>query len=87
LKSDLGLTKEDLACLNMELNKRYVLYRPHWLIRGLFAPYKHKRRLYRWFFLNTIKMILLEVKDTFVGKGRLGITGFMRLKKPTWYDS
>jgi hypothetical protein len=82
------LSKEDFASLNMELNKRYVLYRPHWLIRGLFSPYKHKRGLYWWFFINTIRMLYLEIRDAIFGRSEFkGITGFMRLKKPKWYDS
>jgi len=82
-----GLSKEDFVNLNMELNKRYILYRPHWLIRGLFSVYKHKRGLYWWFFRNTLKMIFLEIKDAVLGRKRYeGLTGFMRLKKPKWYD-
>ncbi|MFA6357368.1 MAG: cobalamin-dependent protein [Candidatus Omnitrophota bacterium] len=88
MRSDTGLSLEELANLNAELNKRYVLCRPHWLIRGLFSPYKHKRGLYWWFFYNTIKMLFLGVMDLILGKQRFkGVTGFMRLKKPKWYDS
>jgi len=88
MRSDNGLSMEEFARLNMELNKRYILYRPHWLIRGLFSPYKHKRGLYWWFLRNTMKMLFLGVMDTILGKEKFnGITGFMRLKKPKWYDS
>jgi anaerobic magnesium-protoporphyrin IX monomethyl ester cyclase len=83
-----GLSREDFARLNLELNKRYVLYRPHWLIRGLFSPYRHKRGLYWWFFRNTVKMMLLALRDALFGRGKIeGITGFMRLRKPKWYDN
>lgn len=86
--SSSGLSVKDFARLNMELNKRYVLYRPHWLIRGLFSPYKHKRGLYWWFFINTLRMMFSEIKDTFLGRKKFeGITAFMRLKKPKWYES
>ncbi len=82
-----GLSGEDFAKLNMELNKRYVLYRPHWLIRGLFSRYRHKRGLYWWFFINTLKMMMLDIKDTILKReGFKGVTGFMRLRKPEWYD-
>lgn len=88
MRSYIGLSMEDFAKLNMELNKRYVLYRPHWIVRGLFSPHKHKRGLYWWFFTNTLKMMFLEIKDTILGREKYeGITGFMRLKKPKWYDS
>jgi anaerobic magnesium-protoporphyrin IX monomethyl ester cyclase len=88
MRSLKGLSKDDFANLNMELNKRYVLYRPHWLIRGLFSPHKHKRGLYRWFFINTLRMMFLELRDIFLGREKYqGATGFMRLKKPKWYDS
>lgn len=88
MRSYTGLSREDFAKLNMELNKRYVLYRPHWLIRGLFSPYRHKRGLYWWFFRNTLKMIFLEIKDTILRKKKFeGVTGFMHLIKPKWYDS
>jgi anaerobic magnesium-protoporphyrin IX monomethyl ester cyclase len=88
MRSSTGLSKKDFASLNMELNKRYVLYRPHWLIRGFFSRYKHKRGLYWWFFRNTIKMMFLELKDTVLGRKKFeGFTGFMRLHKPKWYDT
>jgi len=87
VKSEQGLSLENLAALNVELNKRYVLCRPHWLIRGLFSRYKHKRNLYWWFFINTLKIIFIELKSSLLGKDKMeGISGFMRLKKPTWYD-
>lgn len=88
LRSSTGLSIDELAQLNMELNKRYVLYRPHWLIRGLFSPHKHKRGLYWWFLINTLKMLVLGMKDVVLGKKKMeGITGFMRLKKPSWYET
>ena len=88
MRSNSGLSIETLARLNMELNKRYILYRPHWLFRGLFSPHKHKRGLYWWFFSNTMKMIFLELMDTILRRKKFeGITGFMRLRKPDWYDS
>jgi len=88
MRSLTGLTRDDFAKLNMELNKRYVLYRPHWLIRGLFSSHKHKRGLYWWFFINTLRMLTLELKDTIFSKKKYeGVTGFMRLKKPRWYES
>lgn len=87
MKSQKGLSTEDLADLNFELNKRYVLHRPHWLIRGLFSRYKHKRNLYWWFLINTVKMILLSIRDIILGKNETaGVTGFQRLKKPEWYN-
>ncbi|MBN2482695.1 MAG: cobalamin-dependent protein [Candidatus Omnitrophica bacterium] len=88
LRSEQGFSRKELAKLNMELNKRYVLYRPHWLIRGLFSPYRHKRGLYWWFFTNTIRMLFLELKDVMLRKKDFeGLTGFMRLRKPDWYDT
>ncbi|MCK9603511.1 MAG: B12-binding domain-containing radical SAM protein [Candidatus Omnitrophica bacterium] len=88
MHSTTGLNKNDFSRLNLELNKRYVLYRPHWLVRGLFSPYKHKRGLYWWFFTNTLRMLLLDIKETLMGKKSYeGFTGFMRLKKPKWYDN
>ncbi|MDO8602519.1 MAG: radical SAM protein [Candidatus Omnitrophota bacterium] len=88
MRSNSGLSEKDFIKLNMELNKRYILYRPHWLIRGLFSPYKHKRGLYWWFFRNTLKMMFLGVKDTVMGRKKFeGITGFMCLREPEWYHS
>ncbi|MDD5669016.1 MAG: radical SAM protein [Candidatus Omnitrophica bacterium] len=87
MPSDNGLTKEDFAALNMELNKRYVLYRPHWLVRGLFSPHKHKRGLYWFFFINTLKMMVLEIRDVVFRRKKIeGATGFMSLRKPVWYE-
>lgn len=88
MRSNTGLSMEDLSKLNMDLNKRYVLYRPHWLIRGLFSIHKHKRRLYWWFFINTLRMLFIDLKDVFCGRKHAeGLTGFMHLKKPNWYNS
>jgi len=87
IRSQKGLSKDDFAALNMELNKRYVIYRPHWLIRGLFSTHKHKRGLYWWFFINTMKMILLQLRDSLARNKKCeGVTGFMRLKRPAWYE-
>ena len=87
MRSENGLSMEEFAKLNMELNKRYILYRPHWLIRGLFSPYKHKRGLYWWFLQNTMKMMFFGLMDIILRRKKFeGITGFMRLKKPGWYD-
>jgi anaerobic magnesium-protoporphyrin IX monomethyl ester cyclase len=87
LRSETSLSREELANLNIELNKRYVLFRPHWLVRGLFSPYKHKRGLYWWFFINTVRMMLLDILDAIFGKKVFkGVNGFMALKKPSWYD-
>lgn len=87
MKSYTNISRSDFAKLNMELNKRYVIYRPYWLIRGLFSPYKHKRGLYWWFFINTLRMIFLEIKDSVLGRKRFeSLSGFMRLKKPKWYE-
>lgn len=88
MRSSTGLSLEDFAKLNSELNKRYVLYRPHWLIRGLFSAHKHKRGLYWWFFTNTLRMMVLEIEDTILGRKKFeGMTGFMRLRKPKWYNN
>ncbi|MFA5351464.1 MAG: cobalamin-dependent protein [Candidatus Omnitrophota bacterium] len=87
LTSETGISRSEFAKLNIELNKRYVLYRPHWLIRGLFSSHKHKRGLYWWFFINTLKVMYLEIWGIIIGKKKYkGITGFMYMKKPKWYD-
>jgi len=88
MRSQKKLSKNDFARLNMELNKRYVLYRPHWLVRGLCSPYKHKRGLYRWFFINTIRMMLLGIWEAILKNKKYDATsGFMRMKKPNWYEN
>jgi len=87
LNSETGISRAEFAKLNIELNKRYVLYRPHWLIRGLFSSHKHKRGLYWWFFINTMKVMFLELWGVVTGKKKYqGITGFMHMAKPAWYD-
>ena len=87
LNSESGLSRAEFAKLNIELNKRYVLYRPHWLIRGLFSRHKHKRGLYWWFFITTLKVMFSEMVSIIFGRGKFkGITGFMYMKKPKWYD-
>jgi anaerobic magnesium-protoporphyrin IX monomethyl ester cyclase len=87
LNSNTGVSRAEFAKLNIELNKRYVLYRPHWLVRGLFSRHRHKRGLYRWFLATTLKVMLSEIMGVFLGKRRFkGLTGFMHMKKPSWYD-
>ena len=87
LNSDTGISRAEFARLNIELNKRYILYRPHWLIRGLFSRHKHKRGLYRWFFITTLRVIFSEIIDVVLKRKKFkGITGFMNMKKPKWYD-
>jgi len=82
------LSRAELAKLNVELNKRFILFRPQWVIRGLFARGKHRRGLYWWFFRVTLMMMLSEISDLILGKKKFeGVTGFMHLKKPKWYDS
>ncbi len=88
MRSTSGISRDEFAKLNMELNKRYVLYRPHWLVRGLFSPHKHKRNLYWWFFVNTARMMFVEITDTLFRRKKFeGVTAFMHMKKPQWYDS
>lgn len=88
MRSYTGLSRQDFADLNMELNKRYVLCRPFWLVRGLFSPYKHKRSLYWWFFRNTVKVLFLSLLDTLLRKKEPELmNGFRQLRKPLWYDS
>ena len=88
MRSYQGLSRKDFADLNMELNKRYVLCRPFWLIRGLFSPYKHKRGLYWWFFRNTVKVMALSMVDYILKRNKPEyMTGFRQLRKPRWYDS
>ncbi|MFA4989408.1 MAG: cobalamin-dependent protein, partial [Candidatus Omnitrophota bacterium] len=80
LNSEAGLSRAEFAKLNIELNKRYVLYRPHWLIRGLFSSHKHKRGLYWWFFINTLKVMFLEIWGIIIGQRKYkGLTGFMHM--------
>lgn len=88
MRSYTGLSRKDFADLNMELNRRYVLCRPFWLVRGLFCRYKHKRGLYWWFFRNTLKVMFLSMVDALSGEKKLEyMTGFKQLRKPRWYDS
>ena len=88
MRSEAGLSKDELASLNIELNKRYVLCRPHWLVRGLFSRHKHKRGLYWWFFINTLRVMSLQIVDAVFGQKKFGgLTGFMRLRRPEWYES
>lgn len=83
-----SMTREQLAAANLELNKRFVLFRPHWAVRGLFSKHKHTRGLYRWFFYITLKMVFFEIKDILLFRKKYeGLTGFMKMKKPAWYDS
>ncbi len=82
------ITREEMARLNIELNKKFILFRPHWAVKGLLSPSKHRRGLYWWFFRVTLKMLLLDIRDFILGKRNFeGITGFMRLRRPKWYDT
>lgn len=82
------LSRSEMAKLNMELNKRFILYRPHWAIRGLFNRSRHIRGIYWWFFRVTLKMLILNIRDIILRKEKFeGMTAFMRLRKPKWYDT
>ena len=88
IMSSATLSRSELAGLNVELNKRFIIYRPLWAIRGLFGRGRHRRGLYWWFFKVTLMMLWLEILDFVLHKKKFaGITGFMRLKKPKWYDA
>lgn len=82
------LSRDELAMLNIEINKRFILYRPQWAVKGLLARGRHRRGLYWWFFRVTLKVMLLEIWDVIRRRKKLeGVTGFMRLRRPKWYDS
>jgi anaerobic magnesium-protoporphyrin IX monomethyl ester cyclase len=81
------MTREEIAATLKEMQKRYVLCRPHWLIRGLFSPNPLRRGIYLWFVSVTAKMMGADILQSILGKKRFeGVTGLMKLKKPQWYD-
>jgi anaerobic magnesium-protoporphyrin IX monomethyl ester cyclase len=85
------LSRDEIAKLNVELNKIFVLMRPHWAVKGLFSRSKIRRSIYQWFLYVTVKMAFNMMKERLASKKTIekwgGFSAFMRLQKPKWYDS
>lgn len=82
-----ALSTSDIAELNKELNKRFILYRPQWAVKGLLSRSKLRRGLYQWFLYITARMAMREVADLIKGKKSFeGVSGFMKMRRPNWYD-
>jgi len=82
------MSREEIAAVLKEIQKRFVLYRPQWAIKGLFSPNPLRRGIYIWFFYVTLKMILFDALETVLGRKRFeGVTGLMKLRKPKWYNT
>ncbi len=73
------LTREELAWEVYKLFKKVVTFR--WLMRGLFSPYKYKRRMYIWWFKVTMRVLFDAVKEKTLNR-RTGID----LVTPKWYN-
>jgi hypothetical protein len=82
-----SLTTKEIADLNRELNKRYVLHRPQWAVKGILSRSKLRRGLYQWFLYITMQMAAREAAEVVLGKKRFeGVSGFMKMRRPVWYD-
>jgi len=88
LRSYTGFSRNDFAKLNMELGKRYILYRPHWLLRGMFSRPKYRNVFYWTYFINTLKILWSSFLDRLLSrKTPKEATTLRRVNKPKWYDS
>lgn len=87
LDSYAGLTRLQLAKLCNTVNRIYMFFRPFRLVRGLFSPYKHKRGIYWWCIIATLKMKLFDLLNIIINKNEYrGGTLVTYMKKPKWYD-
>ncbi len=75
------LSRERIEELVIKLNRKFVNMR--WLIKGLFSPYRYKRRMYIWWFLVLIKVLWSRFISKFKWIKTKDIAG---LVKPDWYD-
>jgi len=83
------LSRKELAMLNVEVSRKFYLAKPFFVIKKLFSRSTHTRRVYRWFLMSLIPVLLTQLKDKIMGlykKDNL-ICGYLRLTKPKWYDS
>lgn len=76
------MSREEIEDTLVEMNLKYTTI--SWLLKGLLSPYKYKRRMYIWWTLVTIKVLLGMLR---VKANPLKWENIVELKKPDWYDS
>lgn len=82
------MSRAEVANTLKDMQKRFVVYRPHWYMKGLFSPNALRRNIYIWFFYVVLKMMFFDILDTVFRRREFsGVTGLMKLRKPRWYDS
>jgi hypothetical protein len=87
LDSYTGLTRNQLVKIYDTMCRVYTLSRPLRLVRGLFTRYKHKRSLYWWGIIATLKVKLLKILDINISNTKYKSTVPVTfMKKPKWYD-
>ncbi len=76
------MSREDLAEAMYRMNRSMVSL--PWLLKGLFSPYRYRRRMYLWWSMVMARVVWREVAE----RSRLPLknTDFTALVKPGWYD-
>lgn len=75
------LSREDIVYELYLINRKLIDLR--WFIKGLFSKYAHKRNMYIWWFIVTLRIIFGDISRTL---NPLKRENFTSLYKPKWYD-
>lgn len=82
------MSREQIAKQNEKLYLRFVMKQPLRYLRGMFSHIRIRRRLHRWFMFSMMRVILLDLYRSFIGKKSFdGFAATSKLWKPKWYNS
>jgi anaerobic magnesium-protoporphyrin IX monomethyl ester cyclase len=80
------LTREEIEDTLIQMNNRYMGIDR--IIKGLFSPYRYKRKMYKWF-LFVVSRLISDMLNYYIDpfkEENLEEPGFMKLIKPKWYN-
>jgi len=84
------MDREEIAQTQREITTKFA-GRPVWWLKGAFNSNKHRRKLYWWAASQGFKVILNNILEKFGLKkfdpNIAEMSGFMHLKRPSWYNS
>lgn len=82
------MSREEIAKENEKLYSSFVLSQPLRYLRGMFSRIRIRRRLHRWFMFSMIRVILLDLWRSMLGKKSFdGFAATSKLWEPKWYDN
>jgi radical SAM superfamily enzyme YgiQ (UPF0313 family) len=75
------LSRTEIAYEIYRMTRKLIT--PLWLIKGLLSPYQHKRNMYVWWLMVTLRIIFGDIRRTI---GFLNPKHYQTLYEPTWYQ-